>query len=88
MSREWVRRHQRLKEVIDSSKGSCIDVNKLAKKLDIDPRTARAHLEVMELDRVGAFIGDNKSVFCQPEAIEGLAKRYGELAKKLRPKEE
>lgn len=87
MSRKWVRRHGCVKEYLDSCDCSCVKISDLAKNLQIDPRTARAHLEVMQVDRVGAFTDEEKTVFCRPEAIERIGERLIELAREMKRKE-
>jgi len=85
LSREWVNKHRLIKEFLDQFSPSCIRVSDLAKKLRMDPRTTKAHLEVMEVDGYGAFTDDNKTTFCRREAIKELAIKFSELAKSLEP---
>ena len=88
MSQKWVKRHQRVKKFLDEYDSPCISISTLAKELGMDPRTARAHLEVMQVDRVGAFTDDSKNVFCRKEVIAEFARRFTELAKKLEYEED
>ena len=85
LSREWVKKHRLIKEFLDQCSSSSVRVSDVAKKLGMDQRTARAHLEVMEIDGFGAFTEENKTTFCRREAIKQLAIKFSELAKSLGP---
>lgn len=79
--REWVLRHQRVKQELDKLISeipcACAPVKLLAQRLDVDPRTIRAHLEVMKTDGVGDFLDPDKNIFCTRAGIKQFAQRLG-----------
>lgn len=54
---------ERIREETDGS--SCVPLSELAKELDMDSRTVKKHLEIMEIDGYGKFSdADKKHIFC------------------------
>jgi predicted ArsR family transcriptional regulator len=62
--------HIKIKKMMNQIKNetggsSCVVVSELSKELDMDPRTLRKHLEVMEIDGCGSFSNPKKNhIFC------------------------
>ena len=75
--RDYLARHKRIKEklmeIVNSNNPACVDVPQLARQLEMDIRTVRAHLEIMEIDSMGVFMDSSKKVFCTKEGIALLA---------------
>ena len=63
----------KLTELGSGSGYACVDVSQLASQLRMDIRTVRAHLRIMEVDSVGAFMDPSEKQFCTKEGIALLA---------------
>ena len=79
--RDYIARHMKIvKELIEMSKefdSACFSVAKIAARLGMDQRTIRAHLKVIEVDNIGAFVSAEQKEFCTKEGIIALAKKLG-----------
>jgi hypothetical protein len=80
-SREYVEKHKRvmekIEEVTSTNVCACIPVRKLAEESKMDERTAKAHLEILELHGVGTFLDSERRVFCTKKGIKKLATKLG-----------
>lgn len=63
MHDDWVETHKKIKTAIEQEEG-CVNVNTISKKIDIDIKNFRKHLEVMILDGYGNFMDKEKNIFC------------------------
>jgi len=61
--RRWVERHRRIRKFLEEYPRSYILVNSAARKLGMDPRNLRIHLEIMEMHGVGTFLETSKGLF-------------------------
>ena len=53
--------HTRIKKSIQDEMGRgalSVEINDLSKKLEMDPRTVKNHLDIMEMDGYGLFVND------------------------------
>ena len=75
--RDYISKHiiirDKLIEIVNSTGLGCVDVAQLAYRLGMDVRTVRSHLEIMEVDSAGVFIGSDKKQFCTKEGIALLS---------------
>ena len=73
---DYIAKHRKIRDkLIDLSKTSshaCFNVARLASDLEMDIRTVRAHLKIMELDAMGVFVDDEQKQFCTIEGISLL----------------
>ena len=78
MSKNYVKRHDEIIRQLEemTQVDACIQVNSLAREVKSDPRTVRKHLEIAELDELGKFVNQDKSVFCTQKAI---ARKFGTI---------
>lgn len=77
--RDYFTKHQlirnKLADLSDKSGRACFDVARLAAELKMDIRTIRAHLRIMEIDAVGAFMDSGEKQFCTKQGIATLASK-------------
>jgi predicted transcriptional regulator len=75
--RDYLVTHKKIRdkliETVNNTGTGCVNVAKLAHRLNMDIRTVRAHLEVMEVDSAGVFVDSTKKQFCTKEGIALLA---------------
>jgi hypothetical protein len=75
--RDYIAKHEKIRDkLIELSKTSeyaCFSVARLASELKMDGRTVRAHLKIMEIDAMGAFLDDEQKQFCTKKGITLLA---------------
>jgi len=87
-SREYVEKHRQVKEKVEqvSSKCACacIPVRRLSEELKMDDRTVKAHLEILEMHKIGTYLDEDKKVFCTANGIRKIA---GKLDLKIGEKE-
>jgi len=80
-SREYVEKHRQIKEKVDEissrCKCACIPVRELSEELKMDERTVKAHLEILEMHKVGTYLDSNRKVFCTTNGIKKIAKKLG-----------
>ena len=67
---KYAQDHLRVKETIElmqkEAKSKCIIVSDLAKEVNMDPRTLKKHLQILEIDEWGQFADSNtQTVFCK-----------------------
>ena len=77
----YVGDHTKIKKAIVSELGRGlrgVDVNDLSKKLEMDPRTVKNHLDIMEMDGYGFFVNDKQTVFCPLSSIKKMLKEAEE----------
>lgn len=73
---KYSRDHQAVKGMIERIQeethgSSCVPLSELAKELDMDSRTVKKHLEIMEIDGFGKFSStERKHIFCVNEKEE------------------
>ena len=53
----------------------CVNVREVAKKLKKDPRTIKAHLQIMENYDFGLFIDEKKTLFCTKEGLKKISEK-------------
>ncbi|MBN1177205.1 MAG: hypothetical protein JXA51_05955 [Dehalococcoidales bacterium] len=74
---DYLARHKRIRdkllEIVNQTGRGCVDVYQLSCGLEMDVRTVRAHLEIMEVDSSGVFLDSAKKQFCTKEGIALLA---------------
>ncbi len=63
MHNDWLKTHKKIKTAIEEEEG-CVNVNTISKKIDIDIKNFRKHLEIMILDGCGNFMDKEKDIFC------------------------
>ena len=75
--RDYLATHKKIRdtliETVNKTGSGCVNVSKLANGLNMDIRTVRSHLEVMEVDSAGVFVDSTKKQFCTKEGIALLA---------------
>ena len=80
IKRDYIVRHEiirdKLQELSKTSGYPCLNVVRLASELNMDYRTVRAHLKIMELDAMGVFTDDEQRQFCTKEGISLLANTF------------
>ena len=64
---------QKLLELSKDDQYACIDVSHLSSQLQMDSRTIRSHLRVMEVDMLGIFMDPSEKQFCTKEGVSLLA---------------
>jgi DNA-binding Lrp family transcriptional regulator len=76
--REWVKRHKKVKEIVEKiveeAPCACTPIMKVAEELKADPRTIKAHFDVMREDGVGTYLDPDEKIFCTKSGIKKLAK--------------
>jgi predicted ArsR family transcriptional regulator len=77
---EYLQNHRRvkseIKEQLKNEACVCVNVNDLADKLHMDPRTVKTHLDIMKIDDYGTYLDDKKTVFCPIEGVERLTDQF------------
>jgi hypothetical protein len=65
-SQDHLRVKETIEQIMKETDSKCVIVTGLAKELDMDSRTLRKHLEVMEIDAYGYFPDSKtKKLFCR-----------------------
>lgn len=79
--RDYITKHEQIRnklmEMIKEDGYGCFPVSKIAVKLEMDQRTVRAHLKILEVDNAGVFVDSEEKEFCTREGITLLAKKLG-----------
>ena len=74
---DYLAKHRQIKnkllEQVSIGEHVCVDVSELASELEMDIRTVKAHLRVMEVDAMGIFMDPSEKQFCTKEGIALLA---------------
>ncbi|MCK4481879.1 hypothetical protein KAU55_01540 [Candidatus Bathyarchaeota archaeon] len=87
-SREYVEKHRQVKEkveeIISKCACACVPVRKLSEELKMDDRTVKAHLEILEMHKIGTYLDPDKKVFCTANGIKKIADK---LDLKIKEKE-
>ena len=77
--KEYLQTHKKIKNKVISDTMAkargCVSVRDIANELGIDPKTAKIHLDIMEIDEFGSYLDNKKSIFCSAEGIDRLRKR-------------
>jgi hypothetical protein len=78
--RDYIAKHEKIMdkliELSKISKHACFSVARLASELKMDSRTVRAHLKIMEIDAMGAFLDAEQKQFCTKKGITLLADTF------------
>ena len=77
--RDYIVKHriirQKTLEMTGNLGYACVDVSRLASELEMDIRTVKSHLKVMEMDMLGVFMDADEKHFCTKEGVSQLAGR-------------
>ena len=80
-SREYVEKHRQVKKKIEEISSecacACIPTRKLSEELKMDERTVKAHLEILEMHKVGTYLDPNRKVFCTANGVRKIADKLG-----------
>lgn len=89
-SREYVEKHRQVKKKIEeiSSECACIPTRRLSEELKMDERTVKAHLEILEMHKVGTYLDSNRKVFCTANGVKKIADKLGLKIEEKRNAEE
>ena len=84
--KEYLQTHKKIKNVVREKTLNevycCVKVDDVANKLGIDPKTAKIHLDLMEIDEFGSYLDEDHEMFCSTEGIERLRERFGRRIRK------
>jgi len=69
MTRDWVKRHRRIKDFLDNNEKYAVAVKEVSEKIGSDPRTVKAHFQVMSIDSCGKLVGGD--TFIKTGFVEG-----------------
>jgi sugar-specific transcriptional regulator TrmB len=69
---------KKVEEISQKKKYGCVSVREVAKKLHKDPRTIRAHFQIMENYNHGLFLDDKQTIFCTREGLKKITKKVEE----------
>jgi len=56
MTREWVKRHKRVSDLVKNSDKNIITTKEVAEEIGSDRRTVEAHFQVMDIDGRGRIV--------------------------------
>lgn len=80
-SREYVEKHRQVKKKIEEISSeraiACIPTRELSEELNMDERTVKAHLEILEMHKVGTYLDSNRKVFCTTNGVKIIAEKLG-----------
>ena len=91
--KDFTQTHQKIMAALKEmeSKNACTSIKLLARNAKTDPRTVRKHLEIAEIDDIGRFTDENKTIFCikrslghlfdDEERLADVRKRWNETFK-------
>ena len=79
--RDYTARHEKiLKKIMEieaQGDSACFPISRIATELKMDQRTVRAHLKIIEIHNLGAFMDPEEKQFCTKGGITLLAKKLG-----------
>ncbi len=80
--KDFTQTHQKIMATLKEmeSKNACTSVNLLARNAKSDPRTVKKHLEIAEIDDIGRFTDENKTIFCIKRSLGHLFDDENRLA--------
>ncbi|MCL7412611.1 MAG: hypothetical protein M8353_03215 [ANME-2 cluster archaeon] len=72
--KNFTQTHQKIMDTLKEvqSKNACTSINLLAQNANTDSRTVRKHLEIAEIDDIGRFTDEKKTIFCIKKSMGHL----------------
>jgi predicted ArsR family transcriptional regulator len=77
---DYLKTHEKVKNIVKKKAFDdaycCVKVDDVANELGIDSKTAKVHLDLMEIDEFGSYVDREQEVFCSMDGIERLRNRF------------
>lgn len=77
--KNYLQTHKKIKNTVimhtTAKACGCVNVKDVANEVKVSQKTARIHLDIMEIDGVGSYLDSNRKIFCSKDGVDKLQKR-------------